>query len=433
MEHFIRASVAHLRGIAPKNRREKHILGLPLLGTGGGGGYFQAGELLKQLFPLCLRLCSELDVDVVVVSPNRDVYHEMLSHRSRLLDWSAVLSPAEIEKSDELGLLASQDLLTPFLGAGVSIGSGLPSWGDLLGQLCDRCGLTADERKDLKSLPFLDQASYLELRLPPADRPIGNMIASLLKRTLYVSLAHSIVAGWEQSGAITTNYDTQHEYASKIIDTDGDLAAKDACSVIPYSLVPGAKRWLLKMHGCVTVPRSIVLTRESYIRYEDERQALTGLVSSQLMLKTVLFLGFSLTDDNLHRSIDAWRKSAPRRHRAMAIMLIKNQIFDSLWDADISIFSMDTTTRDPQAADWARAGRRWEILLDRIAQQTFRDNSPHLLAPRFRELLSPTDKEFASLFRAFMIGLPPEARGGVGYKKFLALLADHFQFTDFSE
>jgi hypothetical protein len=63
------------------------------------------------------------------------------------------------------------------------------------------------------------------------------------------------------------------------------------------------------------------------------------------MLKTVLFLGFSLTDDNLHRAIDAWRKSAPKRDRAVAIMLMRNSLFDSLWQEDISIFNMDVLSQ----------------------------------------------------------------------------------------
>jgi hypothetical protein len=46
------------------------------------------------------------------------------------------------------------------------------------------------------------------------------------------------------------------------------------------------------------VPESIVLTRGAYLRYEDERAALSGLVSSQLMLKTVcLSVSCTVQDD----------------------------------------------------------------------------------------------------------------------------------------
>ncbi len=87
--------------------------------------------------------------------------------------------------------------------------------------------------------------------------------------------------------------------------------------------------WLLKMHGDVADPSSIVLTREQYLEYGDEWAPLTGLVQAMLlpivltreqyleygdewapltglvqaMLLTrhVLFVGFSLDDDNFAR------------------------------------------------------------------------------------------------------------------------------------
>lgn len=38
-------------------------------------------------------------------------------------------------------------------------------------------------------------------------------------------------------------------------------------SVLPYNPLPHGDRWLLKMHGCVTRPNDIVLTRNDYIRF----------------------------------------------------------------------------------------------------------------------------------------------------------------------
>ena len=42
-------------------------------------------------------------------------------------------------------------------------------------------------------------------------------------------------------------------------------------SVLPRNPVPGAAKWLLKMHGCVSEPEDIVLTRRDYIRYSENR------------------------------------------------------------------------------------------------------------------------------------------------------------------
>lgn len=93
-------------------------------------------------------------------------------------------------------------------------------------------------------------------------------------------------------------------------------------SILPMSPSPSADRWLMKMHGCVRVPDSIVLTRRDYIRYAETSAALggaarcqydvqsscmmslsllAGILQALLMTKHVLFIGFSMTDDNFHR------------------------------------------------------------------------------------------------------------------------------------
>ena len=86
-------------------------------------------------------------------------------------------------------------------------------------------------------------------------------------------------------------------------------------AVLPYMDAGAASAsgdpWLLKMHGCVTHPEDIVLTRyfnydwnamghciyinmmwrEDYIRYHERRQALAGIVQAFLITKHMLFIG----------------------------------------------------------------------------------------------------------------------------------------------
>ena len=51
-------------------------------------------------------------------------------------------------------------------------------------------------------------------------------------------------------------------------------------------------------------------------RYGDRKEALRGLVSSALITRHVLFIGFSLTDDNLHSIFDQVRKVLQTARRA---------------------------------------------------------------------------------------------------------------------
>ena len=46
------------------------------------------------------------------------------------------------------------------------------------------------------------------------------------------------------------------------------------------------------------MPEDIVITREDYIHFEETRKALAGIVSTSVIVKRVVFVGFGLVDDN---------------------------------------------------------------------------------------------------------------------------------------
>ena len=57
-------------------------------------------------------------------------------------------------------------------------------------------------------------------------------------------------------------------------------------------------RWCLKMHGTVSKPSSIVLTRADYSAYSREQAACEGVLQGLLLTQHVLFVGFSMRDEN---------------------------------------------------------------------------------------------------------------------------------------
>jgi hypothetical protein len=66
---------------------------------------------------------------------------------------------------------------------------------------------------------------------------------------------------------------------------------------------------MLKLHGTVSRPKEIVLTKRDYIRYNDRFAALSGIVQSTLLTHHLLSIGFSLADDNFHKIFDSVRKA----------------------------------------------------------------------------------------------------------------------------
>jgi hypothetical protein len=183
----------------------------------------------------------------------------------------------------------------------------------------------------------LDQASYLARRLSTTSATAGEppvvsdrearlrqrVCAIIGENRYYFSLMHSLLAALPVSQVVTTNYDQFFEVAWEVavaqnrhqlraswpVNIRPDSAhAPVVTSVIPHRIRPDARRWLLKMHGCVSQPDSIVLTRESYIRYSYQWAALEGILQATLITQHMLFVGFSLADDNFLRILDGVRR-----------------------------------------------------------------------------------------------------------------------------
>lgn len=166
--------------------------------------------------------------------------------------------------------------------------AGLPMWGRLLSDLATDAKLTDDEKKELDGLNFLDQARVIEKRMGGTST-MTKSIASRLEGRFY-GLTHSFLQALPSKGTqytihthhtihacsiqineanmhtqmtaynietITMNYDTLYEAAVN--------AAGKKIAVLPYMTggvtTMDGNPWLLKMHGCVTHPEDIVLTR----------------------------------------------------------------------------------------------------------------------------------------------------------------------------
>ena len=149
------------------------------------------------------------------------------------------------------------------------------------------------------------------------------MVEAIIEQvtTEQVSLMHQLLASWPVREAVTTNYDTCFEQAW--IDAGREHV------VLPKVSAQGAEAWLLKLHGSIDDRSRIVLSREDYLRFEGEGVALAGMVQAMLLTRRMLFVGYSLSDDNFHRlvhqrrwrsarsSSDPRRCSAPRSPRSV--------------------------------------------------------------------------------------------------------------------
>eukprot|EP01122_Echinamoeba_exundans_P002064 TRINITY_DN1202_c0_g1_i21.p1 TRINITY_DN1202_c0_g1~~TRINITY_DN1202_c0_g1_i21.p1 ORF type:complete len:610 (-),score=26.85 TRINITY_DN1202_c0_g1_i21:942-2711(-) len=300
---FLEAVAADVKGTTPKNGRAKHLVALPLVGTGKGGAFHSAGGIVVALIPELYAAANRLEFDIALVTIRRSTFAAIQLERNRFAQeqriWEEALGESLRSEAHRLASLAREGKLVLFLGSGVSAGAGLPTWRQLLLQLAQVAQMPEEEMALIDKMSFLDSARVIEMRLG-GWKNLSHAIATRVQVSTY-SLLCGLLAGLPVHEIVTTNYNQMFELSSRGVGLN--------VSVLPYYPIENCDRWILKMHGCVTHPEDIVLTREHYMRYQSTRSALSGIVQSLLITRHMLFVGFSLQDDNFHRIADEVRRS----------------------------------------------------------------------------------------------------------------------------
>jgi hypothetical protein len=389
-------------GAPPLFGRARALLALPVVGTGRGGAAEQAGAILQSLLPVLYRFVTRArkeygrGFDVALVCFDAASHAAAQAQRAAVEKADPSVWPDELTaelrgQAEALARYARHDQLALFLGAGVSAPAGLPRWPELIGRLAVHAGMSAAERQELARVgSALDQATIVErwLEEKKGHEKIGAAVKAVLCGHDHYALTHALLAALPVREVITTNYD-------QLFDTAWQLSDPDGISVLPDGLQRNGRRWLLKMHGCLSKPERVVLTRSSYIRYDQGLPALAGLVQGLLLTRHILFVGFSMTDDNFHRLVDGVRRLRGEHHEGAplgtALWLGKDALGEMLWNKDIRRVRMDDRPEVPGTFPFADAARRLEIFLDYLVSRT-RDASHLLVGPHFDPLLTDGER-----------------------------------------
>jgi hypothetical protein len=189
-----------------------------------------------------------------------------------------------------------------FLGAGLSIGAGLPGWGDLIRPLAERIGYAGDDL--LKAAQFYENRngrhaliSYLRDRLDTTGiEPTPN---------------HALLARLPINILFTTNLDDLLERAYR-------QAGR------PVNLVVGATElpfWdesrvnLVKLHGTYDRPDSVIITEQDYHTIYRSNALVVQQLNALLAIKTFLFAGYSVSDPDFNQIYDQLRIDLGRHQR----------------------------------------------------------------------------------------------------------------------
>lgn len=395
------------------------------VGTGRGGAAFTKGDLLKALFTRLHALVAELDVDVAVVSWDAKGY--AAAQRARMdvaaasgdgaLD--AAIDRWKFETPERTAVLlhAARTLgdhirhqrLALFVGAGVSAGAGLPGWRGLL----ERLGQSLQPPVFSSDLALLgddrDRAALLEKRFRRVKRTLGAELAAQLVASRY-SLQHGLLSSMSINEVTTTNFDELFETAAR--------SGGRTLNVIPGESIDDGNRWLLKLHGTLSEPESLVFTRSAYLDAPKQRGALFGLVQAMLMTRHMLFVGYGLADEDFHDLVHEVRWALPenRQHDSLgtAVTLFDDPIRAELWHGDLAVLAVQSRPQSlnelgmPTAAAMASAGRDVERFLDLVGLIAA-DRSAFILDPEYLGMLTPSEQVLADLLKSLPNAVNPHA------------------------
>lgn len=391
------------------------LLGMPLLGTQGAGAGMHRGLVVREILAAAQVAAVEHDVDVVLVLNDAKSYALAQELRKTLSSWPELQgnNSALLERAKELAELAKTGSLVPFMGAGVSVSAGGPTWAQLIHKLAIRAGLEGVELKSLTSASrdALDQAAYLREvyrqrsdHSDAADGGFGAAISEIVELPRY-GLAPALLASLQSKQAISLNYDTLYETAVR--DTGATL------TIIPSDDMEPSRRWLLKLHGSVTDPSTIVLTRDDYLGYSSSREALSAIVKANLITHHLLFVGFGLRDDHFHQIIHDVRRALPSHTIdgtgfATALTLQEDPLDATLWRGQLDLIALGDAEADVTAS-----ARRLEIFLDAMLAYSV-DSHSYLLAQEFESSISESDHALREQLLLLSNCLTPKQRAQSG-------------------
>jgi hypothetical protein len=217
-----------------------------------------------------------------------------------------------------------------FVGAGMSVGAGLPTWRALLLEVISELVSSMPEgdvhQAELKKL--VDQGKLLEV----ADfckEQLGAAYHQFLTERLrgdtaklpatHQELMHLPFSAW-----VTTNYDKLLERAYSEIKGGFPKTLTHRDTDTLGRLLFDSGPFILKAHGDIDRPETVVLTSRDYSEIIHANPAFNEVFTGLLLTKALFFVGYSLSDPDfrllMDRQLTHFRGFVPERFALMTDM-----------------------------------------------------------------------------------------------------------------
>jgi len=209
-----------------------------------------------------------------------------------------------------------------------------PSWDKLINKILEESNIKTKERN------LLRLASRLENKL--GKLKFREKIIDQLTITPNVkSTLHDILVSLDINLFITTNYDQlledsfkKHGFVPQLISNDKD---------IPH--IDHTKKTIVKLHGDVNSPSSLVITSKDYAKYKVVHNRFVEWLNSKVTQNTVLFIGTSFDDPRLIEADEHILNMFDEDRRQPFIVLKSPALQDSESDEEYEIELNDFKAR----------------------------------------------------------------------------------------
>jgi SLOG family protein/SIR2-like protein len=219
-----------------------------------------------------------------------------------------------------------------FVGAGLSVGAGLPTWKSLLKDSAEELGLNIENEHDLIAV-----AQY-EINSQGSRHRINEKIlgrCSGFKPTRN----HELIVRLPIDSIWTTNYDSLIEDAAKAAGKIVDIKLDDRSLA---RNMPKRDLTLYKVHGDAARPEEAIISKDDYERYHKTRPLMIEKLHGDLVSKTFLFLGLSFTDPNIDYVLTRVKLGLDQNSRAHFCLLKEPNSQDEDYEVEMIRFKLKT-------------------------------------------------------------------------------------------
>lgn len=195
--------------------------------------------------------------------------------------------------TDDLTRSLADGSVCAFVGAGLSVGAGLPGWYDLIAELSARSGYDLPPPQYASGDALIDAAQDYVNRAG-LHSLLSHLKARLDTRGKTPSAAHRALARLPISLVFAANFDDLLERAYREAGKRVEVVTQDGA--IPFMSRDRDTVNLVKLYGDLGQPDTIVLAREQYETFFLQRPQMVKLLEIELARSDMLYLGWSHGD-----------------------------------------------------------------------------------------------------------------------------------------